>query len=482
MGAERKGWFWAAVLTAAVGITIGAVWFVLFRVNVFSLEVRLAGEPSVILEYGEDYREPGAEAWLHGTKFWQDGKKLEDVRWTTESDLNDQVLGQYALSYRANFFIWQGQARRTVQVADTRKPEIILKEDGPLEPGQPYLEAGYSAVDNYDGDLTLKVKRVVEPGQVIYTVADSSGNTACVRRAIPFYDNLPPEIYLTGGGHITIPTGTYFVDPGFEAVDNVDGDLNGLVRVEGEVRWYESGVYPVTYRVTDAQGNERTVVRQVEVKPKPRPALEEPERKTVYLTFDDGPGPYTRQLLKVLDAYGAKATFFVTDSGYEDVLKEIVDRDHGIGIHTRTHDYASIYASPEAYFEDLYGMQDVIFNATGVKTTLMRFPGGSSNLVSRHSCEGIMTTLVKSVEDAGFQYFDWNVDSDDAGQAKKASVVLANVKEGVAAEAVSIVLQHDIHGYSVETVEDILIWGTANGYVFKALTPNTPPFHHNVQN
>lgn len=93
-----------------------------------------------------------------------------------------------------------------------------------------------------------------------------------------------------------------------------------------------------------------------------------------------------------------------------------------------------------------------------------------------------MTTLVKSVEDAGFQYFDWNVDSDDAGQAKKASVVLANVKEGVAAEAVSIVLQHDIHGYSVETVEDILIWGTANGYVFKALTPNTPPFHHNVQN
>ena len=186
--------------------------------------------------------------------------------------------------------------------------------------------------------------------------------------------------------------------------------------------------------------------------------------------------------MNVLGAYGAKATFFVTDSGYGNVMREIVAQGHSIGIHTVTHDYGKIYASPEAFYEDLTRMQQIIFDETGVWTTLMRFPGGSSNLVSKRTSPGIMTTLSTSVRDAGYQYFDWNVDSDDAGAAHDAQKVFENVVAGVQNKAVCIVLQHDIHPYSVEAVENILQWGQENGYRFLGLNENSPGFHHDVMN
>lgn len=184
----------------------------------------------------------------------------------------------------------------------------------------------------------------------------------------------------------------------------------------------------------------------------------------------------------MLDSYGVKATFFVTNRGYGEMMKEIVDRGHSIGIHTMSHVYERIYASPEAYFADLLGMQDVIYRNTGVKTTLMRFPGGSSNTVSAHSYVGLMSLLTRAVQDAGFQYFDWNVDSNDAGGAKKAQTVFNNVTAGVSQNRVSVVLQHDIHDFSVDAVEDIIVWGLNNGYSFERLTENSPGVHHGVQN
>ena len=126
-------------------------------------------------------------------------------------------------------------------------------------------------------------------------------------------------------------------------------------------------------------------------------------------------------------------------------------------------------------------MQDIIYRNTGVKTTLMRFPGGGSNLVSSFN-EGIMTTLTQAVQDAGFQYFDWNVDSNDAGGALRAVTVANNVTYNVQNQRISIVLQHDIHDFSVEAVADIIIWGKNHGYKFLPLTPDSPGMHHGVLN
>jgi hypothetical protein len=93
-----------------------------------------------------------------------------------------------------------------------------------------------------------------------------------------------------------------------------------------------------------------------------------------------------------------------------------------------------------------------------------------------------MTRLTKAVRDQGFQYFDWNVSSGDAGGAKTADDVYYNVINGVSNRRVSIVLQHDIQGFSVDAVERIIIWGLQNGYSFQALTPNSPTCHHEVKN
>ena len=93
-----------------------------------------------------------------------------------------------------------------------------------------------------------------------------------------------------------------------------------------------------------------------------------------------------------------------------------------------------------------------------------------------------MTLLTEAVQDAGFQYFDWNVDSNDAGGAKTANKVRENIISGVLGNRVSVVLQHDIHAYSVEAVEGVIRWGLDNGYTFLPLCENSPGFHHGVRN
>ena len=468
------------VLAGCVLLAAGLFW--LICANRFSLSIRLDGQQDMLLEYGDTYQEPGASAVLSGRWLFAQGLTPEDAVITVETDLQEDVLGKYTLTYTAEAFGLQATATRTVRVVDSEAPVIILnKSNKTVLPGQPYIEEGYAAMDNYDGILTDKVRKVEELGVITYTVMDSSGNPTVAQREIPYYDPLAPELVLEGGENLAIPCGTIYSEPGYTATDNADGDLTEEVAIEGEVIWYQPGTYEVAYTVADTYGNVTQKIRTVQVEAQPRPEENWPNGRVIYLTFDDGPGPYTGTLLDLLKRYGVKATFFVTDSGYDGTMWRIVKEGHSIGIHTMTHDYDSIYASEEAFFTDLLGMQDIIYRNTGVKTTLMRFPGGGSNMVSDYN-EGIMTRLAQAVQDAGFQYFDWNVDSNDAGGALRRKTVAANVIGGVQNHRVSIVLQHDIHGFSVDAVEDIIVWGLENGYKFLPLKDTSPTMHHTVLN
>ena len=213
-----------------------------------------------------------------------------------------------------------------------------------------------------------------------------------------------------------------------------------------------------------------------------QPEIVVPEGKVIYLTFDDGPSKYTLQLLEVLEKYNVKATFFIVGNAGVGYLDEIAAGGHSIGIHSMTHVYSEIYASDEAYFKDLYATQQLIYERTGILTTLMRFPGGSSNKVSIKHNKGIMTRLTAAVEAQGFQYFDWNVSSGDAGGTTKTEEVFQNVINGVKHRDISVVLQHDIKGYSVAAVEQIIQWGLANGYTFLPLEPSSPVCHSKINN
>lgn len=466
-------------------LVIGGVSLIVLAILIFvavslSIDLQLTvdgGTDPIRLVYGKDtFQQPGAVATANGEKV--------DVE--VSGTVDTTKLGTYEIVYKASYLWISKTVKLEVSVVDATAPVITLQtKPGYITlPGEDYQEEGYTALDDYDGDITDKVQVRIENDVVYYTVADSSGNETTVERPIVRTDVTAPTVTLKGDADITMNAGDAYEEPGYTASDNIDGDITAQVQVKGSVNIYHAGTYTLTYKVADSSGNEATAQRTVTVKPIKQPSTVNPDGKVIYLTFDDGPSRYTQELLDILEQYDAKATFFVVNTGHnmKKLLNAIVDGGHGIGMHSVTHDYSKIYASEEAFFNDLYKMQKIIKDYTGVTTTLMRFPGGSSNTISKKYCAGIMTQLTQAVKDQGFQYFDWNVSSGDAGGAKTADEVYNNVIQGISGKKTAVVLQHDIHGFSVDAVERILIWGLQNGYSFQALTSGSPVCHHGVNN
>lgn len=208
--------------------------------------------------------------------------------------------------------------------------------------------------------------------------------------------------------------------------------------------------------------------------------------KKVYLTFDDGPSQNTLEILRILEEHNAKATFFVVNSQYNAYMKQIVESGNEIALHTFTHNYKTVYQSEAAYFEDLQKISDVVKRETGVEAKVIRFPGGSSNTVSRRYQKGIMARLTKQVEEQGYTYFDWNCSSGDAsGDGIAAAKLVRNVKaQTKQMNGHIVVLMHDSQAKAttVEALPEILTYFESRGFTFEVLTPETPAVHHGVNN
>lgn len=294
---------------------------------------------------------------------------------------------------------------------------------------------------------------------------------------IPTFDLTPPEIKLNGEPDVIVYAGEDYNDPGATAVDIFGDNISEIPTVtNGRVNMAIPAKYLLSYSATDDSGNTAVASRTVTVLPR--------NTGIIYLTFDDGPSQYTAQLLDVLAKYGVKATFFVTNAGSDDMLRREYNEGHAIGLHSYTHDYSYIYASVDNYFEDLYRVQERVRNATGYTSYLMRFPGGSSNLVSARYDGGghIMSILAREVEARGFTFFDWNVTSGDAGETTNSNTVYNNVISRVYSDGKSVVLQHDIKSFSVDAVERIIEWGLANGFTFAKLDASSFTARHRINN
>lgn len=206
--------------------------------------------------------------------------------------------------------------------------------------------------------------------------------------------------------------------------------------------------------------------------------------KVIYLTFDDGPGPYTDKLLGILDKYDVKATFFVTNCypKYQTCIAKEARAGHAVAVHSYSHDYAKIYRSESAYWSDFNKMNDIIKKQTGSLSTMFRFPGGSSNTVSRKYKTGIMTKLVKQAGEKGLTYCDWSVSSGDAERATSSRQVFKNIANGVKGRKKSVVLCHDVKSYTVDAMDRTIQWCLEHGYEFRVLEPGGYTIHHGVNN
>lgn len=207
------------------------------------------------------------------------------------------------------------------------------------------------------------------------------------------------------------------------------------------------------------------------------------EVKEVYLTFDDGPSQNTPAVLNILDQYNVKATFFVTAENYEyqNYIRTAYLKGHAIGAHSFTHKY-SIYQSQETYFEDLGNIEKIIKEQTGRTSRLIRFPGGSSNTISRHYAQGIMGQLAQEVEKKGYKYYDWNVSSNDAlKRVVSTSRIIASSKSR---QPRVCILMHDTatKTTTVQALPAIIQYYQANGYTFKTLAHTDFVSHQRINN
>ena len=207
----------------------------------------------------------------------------------------------------------------------------------------------------------------------------------------------------------------------------------------------------------------------------------------IWLTFDDGPSAnITPKILDILKKENIKATFFVINysQSNEHLVKRAVAEGHTIGIHGYSHEYSKIYKSKETFMNNVYTLQDRIYKSTGVKSMYTRFPGGSSNTVSRKYCKGIMTELTKEMLAKGFKYYDWNISSGDAGGAKDAKGVYKNVTKNLSKKRGNMVLMHDFGGNKkgLEALPKIIKFAKEEGYTFAPIDDNTPMYAQHVNN
>jgi hypothetical protein len=161
-------------------------------------------------------------------------------------------------------------------IEDTTIPLITLLGDAAVttEVGGTYTDAGATASDNYDGDITSSIEQVstvdtaiVDTYTVTYNVSDANGNAAVeVTRTINVVDTTIPLITLLGDAAVTIEVGGTYTDAGATASDNYDGDITLSIEQVSTVDTAIVDTYTVTYNVSDANGNAAVeVTRTVDV-------------------------------------------------------------------------------------------------------------------------------------------------------------------------------------------------------------------------
>lgn len=358
-------------------------------------------------------------------------------------------------------------------VAARPRLSIALNGDSTLsiEYGGEYVEQGATAFYGKKQYTPVEIKGEVNTEKVgtyiiTYTVKRDKAEKS-VSRTVTVYDNTPPLITVKNTAQVFWGDPVSSIKLDYTATDNADGDCTkSVVRTDN--------ANSITLSVTDSSGNKSEVTVPVKF-------LVHPGKKVIYLTFDDGPSPNTSYILDILSTYNVKATFFITAQHPESfsLINRIYSEGHTVAAHTYSHKW-EIYKSAEDYFADLDAINNVIKKHTGKASKIIRFPGGSSNRVSKKHKEGIMTELVLETALKGYTYFDWNIDSMDTSTSDP-DKIFKNITSRLGNGYYNI-LMHDTKPVHRKALPKVIEYCLENGYTFLPIDETTPPVHHTVRN
>ena len=188
--------------------------------------------------------------------------------------------------------------------------------------------------------------------------------------------------------------------------------------------------------------------------------------KIAYLTFDDGPYDLTYQVLDLLKSNDIRATFFVLGKDdTQEQYKRIVSEGHTLANHTYYHNIGSgLYDSADSFISQVKKLEDYLYNITGYRTSIVRFPGGSPT-AGKYKDE-----IVDRLHEMGYNYVDWTSETGDGSSKKLAEKdTWSWYVDTTRDKDIIVLLMHDYNYSTFNNLQRIIDDLRARGFIFLPL-------------
>ncbi len=366
---KRCKWTVYGIIGAIMMLLALGIIKLLFFSGLFWPLLELKGDQTIEMEVNTIFKDPGATARFRFSDY------SDEI--SVNSSLNTSKLGEYTIRYTLKKY--DKEISRNVKVVDTSAPSIQLKQGSTMrvfENGT-FTDPGYSAMDNYDGDVSQQVKvdvsdlNMKQQGkyEIIYTVNDSSGNRAEVKRIVEVCQD---------------PT-TMKVHYQHDSYDNT-----------AEEWWFRK-----------SENHERTTAaRDAKMLETYDAYYLGPDEKTIYLTFDEGGNniTYIKEIVGVLNDNDVKATFFLTRNYIKDnpeFINELVADGHLVANHSWHH-----YDMPT--LANANDIDKFVSEITETEKTYMEVVGEPMKKVFRFPKGGMSERALKITQDLGYSNYFWS--------------------------------------------------------------------------
>lgn len=394
-------------------------------------------------------------------------------------EIDTSSLGTHTFQYRLlkkTFTLYYTVVDTITPIVETKDAYVTIGERGDPNDFIASIQDATKTIVKFDKEYEFTTLGDVHIGILVEDEGKNSTKINATAHVVP-KDTTPPIIHNVSDKTIRVGERINLLDTIY-ANDDRDGKL-AVTLQEDNLDTQTPGFYKIRYEAIDKAGNKATKECNITVLPKAT------GNKILYLTINHGPSEHTPNILAILKTYHVKATFFVTGQNPMQIpyIKQVFQQGHAIGLQTYSNAYAHIYSSDTAFYQELSKIADVVKAQTGQEPKILRFPGGSSNTLSKNYSVGIMSRLTTSVQRKGYQYYDWNCAIGDSNPSLPSSILIETAKSCDIGGPI-MMLTHDQSrsNATVEALPAIIEYYKKQEYTFETINPTVDGFHHFINN